>query len=122
METIPPGGEADSPNSADPLFQLQRLIPHLGDDELDIDAIDGEFYWRCCRRDLWDGIEELRALLQQARTHRREDGLLSEQGQVVLDGLDRLVNQFESEDPNIERHLFHAGWVKLREGRVGEYG
>jgi hypothetical protein len=43
MKTIPPGSEVDLPNSADPLFQLQRMIPHLDDDDLDIDAIDGEF-------------------------------------------------------------------------------
>jgi hypothetical protein len=31
--------------------------------EFDLDEIDGEFYWRCCRRDLVAPIEQLRAEL-----------------------------------------------------------
>jgi hypothetical protein len=122
MATVPSTSDLIPRLAADPLGQLRRLLSFLDDDDLDLDAIDGEFYWRCCRRDLWDEIEGLKALLQDARAHRREDGLQSEQGQAALDAFRRLVTQFQPDDPNIMKHLLGpAGWVRLRDGQAMLY-
>jgi hypothetical protein len=44
----PPLPPQFKPPAEDPLTCLRRLVPHLNDDDLDLNAIDGEFYWRCC--------------------------------------------------------------------------
>jgi hypothetical protein len=84
------------------------MIPYLRDDDLDLDAIDGEFYWRCCRRDLHSDVEDLVAAIP--RFSQGEVGPLSgkelEQVQALEDAIDRLVSRFEPEDPHIARHLF----------------
>ncbi len=41
------------------LGTVERLVRDI--DALDLDVIDGEFYWRCCRADLMPLVEKVRA-------------------------------------------------------------
>src|SRR4051812_14739634 len=49
------------PSQAEILHRLDILQYNL--DEFDVDIIDGEFYWRCCRLSMYRPIERLRQLL-----------------------------------------------------------
>jgi len=42
------------------LALVEFLAPAIKEVELDLDTIDGEFYWRCCRVDLLAKVRELR--------------------------------------------------------------
>lgn len=124
--TKAPENDANSANSADPLVQLRRLIPYLDDEELDLDAIDGEFYWRCCRRDLHIEVENLVALVYSFDRVEIEvsNEQKLEQAQAIENAIDHLVSRFEPEDPHIARHLFQTEgwtWIRLRDGRLTEY-
>jgi len=103
MKSVAAEDAADSPNSADPLVQLRRLIPHLDDEDLDLDAIDGEFYWRCCRPDIWSQVERY-------PVSTRGDW-------VSMHMWDNIVDAFDPE----ERRRDPASWVRLRDGLVTRY-
>jgi hypothetical protein len=40
---------------------VEFIAAAIKEQDLDLDIIDGEFYWRCCRHDLLAQIRELRA-------------------------------------------------------------
>jgi hypothetical protein len=126
MGTKPVDDDAASGNTVDPLVQLRRLLSHLEDDELDLDAIDGEFYWRCCRRDVHIEAAKFAALI----TSINQEGIgtqperIREQAEAVGNTINRLLNRFEPENPHIGRLLFQregGTWTKLRDGRVISY-
>ncbi len=102
------------PNPTAVLSTLERLAGHL--DEIDLDAIDGEFYWRCCRIDLLLAVDNLTASVN--RISGRERGRLTEAETGVLDAYDGLLNRFQPQFPNLDHHLEHADWVRLRDGWV----
>jgi len=106
MKSVAAEDAADSPNSADPLVQLRRLIPHLDDEDLDLDAIDGEFYWRCCRPEVWSQIERYPVSIFPEDTNL-----------VSMHMWDNIVDAF---DP-VERRRNPASWVRLRDGFVTHY-
>lgn len=93
---------------------LERLTSNL--DPIDLDAIDGEFYWRCCRTDLLLAVEKLKELLQEHRG--RERGVLNEKGQSILDAYYQLLARFQPDFPNIQQHLVNGDWIRLRDGGI----
>jgi hypothetical protein len=126
MQTVPPDDAADAANSPDPLIQLRRLLLHLDDDDLDLDAIDGEFYWRCCRRDLHAEVEKLVALISAFDPDATGPLTPEEraQAEVLLSAIDEVVRRFEPEHPLIGHFLFGTGdwrWIRLRDGRLTSY-
>ncbi len=50
----------DSPHLPDHRRQIRALLTDLAEDRaaLDLDTVDGEFYWRICRTDLLAAVEE----------------------------------------------------------------
>lgn len=66
----------------------QRLASRCQD--LTLDEIDGEFYWRCCRLDFVAAIEALRA---------------SQQGPRAFDEIDRIARTFGIPETAVAAHL-----------------
>lgn len=93
---------------------LERLASDL--DAVDLDAIDGEFYWRCCRTDLLLAVEKLKGALHEYR--RRERGVLNEKGRSVLDAYHQLLARFQPELPNLLDRLVGNDWIRLRDGGI----
>lgn len=118
MATTPNEEDSDPPFYSDPLSLLAELCPHL--DELDLDAIDGEFYWRCCRTDLLAAIDDLKAALARSRGPEHQQ-ILTEGERGVLDVYHSLLNRFQPEFPNLERHLGEAHWIRLRDGAINVF-
>jgi hypothetical protein len=118
------GGGAEmksSPDAEEPAIAAQRdCVLHLvrgltGDlSGLDLDTIDGEFYWRCCRSDLRRRIAELiaeRPLPSPPFLHDDPDGLFAyfRQGQ-------QYAWEFALLHLGVESLYPYSIWTRLRNG------
>ncbi len=82
---------------------LDDLRRHL--DDVDLDVIDGEFYWRCCRREVVEGIEQTRSALDN-----KDDQLFLRTYQSL---------RFHERDlPDINAYLFAGGRFRMRDAYV----
>jgi hypothetical protein len=81
-------------------------MSHLDDDELDLDGIDGEFFWRCCQYDIWSAIERTRAIAHSTGRHHLLAMQVTEDDVIVAFDLSRFGP---------------SGWLKLRDGLVTHY-
>lgn len=137
MGTIPTATTEESISVEEILDVLQGLIRHLHDDMLDLDAIDGEFYWRCCRKDFHADLAQALALLPNyGECEGYEEALVTPQEleaeaaheraqfEAFERAMKQLVIRYEPDDPLIEQHLYQQegwDWIRLREGRMTHY-
>lgn len=114
MATLSNGGQ---PIDAGSVLELtQRLAESL--DAIDLDVIDGEFYWRFCRQDLFPAIERLvgdaKALISRFDGAAGREGVLEWRAawdEVWLG----FTGRFAGELPNVVDYIFDGGWLRLRD-------
>ena len=76
------------PRSPDPTDRLLAFAAELVAevDDVDLDTIDGEFYWRWCRRDLSDTLERLTASLRLVGAPKQRNDAHSRTAGHALEG------------------------------------
>lgn len=91
------------------LTVLADLRDHL--DEIDLDTIDGEFYWRCCRPDLIQSVDSLRVRIRGLRDRFGDENY----GVQTLRDYESLQERYQAEFPNVLDYLVTGGRVALRD-------
>lgn len=106
-QTVPP--ERTSRPAA--LAVLADVRDHL--DEDDLDTIDGEFYWRCCRPDVIQAVDSLRKRIRGLRDRDRSAG--DAYGVQTLRDYEALRTRYQADFPNVLDYLVMGGRLALRD-------
>ena len=81
-------------------------------DELDLDAIDAAFYWRCCRPDFAAAVDALRDLLPE-RPLKDYETALDVRG-LLTEGVHRLSEAFGVPHQLALAHVTEGDPVRMR--------
>lgn len=102
---------------------LNDLWRHL--DDVDLDTIDGEFYWRCCRPEVVRDLEESRAVFKEILRRRRVVGNLpkgGEEAQMFRRAYYDLLDRYAGELPWIQDILFGGVRFRMRDAYLVRAG
>jgi hypothetical protein len=94
----------------DEILELaRRLMDNIGN--LDLDTIDGEFYWRCCRPDFASAVRRARAQFPKMSTRT----IPIEIGRAVVESvLHRLHAAFNIPQPFLLDHIVNDAPIPMR--------
>lgn len=113
--------QAAPPNPASRSNVVAVLVDvrdHL--DEVDLDTIDGEFYWRCCRPDLIRAVDSLRDRIRGLRDRDRSAGDAS--GAQTVRDYEALRARYQSDFPNVLNYLVGGGRIAMRDAYTMRMG
>lgn len=112
METISEeeGGASERRWGRDAVLDVARDL-HASADELDVDNVDGEFYWRCCRPELFADATAIREKLEDRNVMEGSQ----EAALATVQAWDAFVDRYQRDYPNLLDYLFAGKWLRMRD-------